>query len=84
VQLLRGVDSPRANLTRICSNTARHLLESSATSNLALAADLLEVHALMPTVSIEWLVDGLVMLPDERRAALTVLANGLMARKPEA
>jgi HD-like signal output (HDOD) protein len=83
VQLLRGVDSPRANLTRICSNTARHLLESSATTNLALASDLLEVHTLMPTVSLNWLVEGLVMLPDERKAELIVIANELLARKPE-
>ncbi|MCX7162665.1 MAG: HDOD domain-containing protein [Betaproteobacteria bacterium] len=84
VQLLRGVDSPRANLTRICSNTARHLVESSTTSNLALASDLIEVHELMPTVSLEWVVEGLVMLPDERKAELIVMANELMARKSNA
>ncbi len=84
VQLLRGVDSPRANLTRICSNTARHLVESSTTSILALASDLIEVHELMPTVSLEWVVEGLVMLPDERKAELIVMANELMARKSNA
>ena len=83
VQLLRGVDSPRANLTRICSNVARHVLESSETSNLALASDLLEVHGLMPAVSIDWLVEGLVTLPDERKAELIVTANELLARKTQ-
>ena len=77
LQLLRGADSPRANLTRICSNTARHIVESSATSDLALAGDLHEVHKLMPAVSLEWLVQGLVMLPDERKAELIARANEL-------
>ena len=82
LQLLRGADSPRANLTRICSNTARHIVESSATSDLALAGDLLEVHKLMPAVSLEWLVQGLVMLPDERKAELIAKANELAPLRP--
>jgi HD-like signal output (HDOD) protein len=81
LQLLRGADSPRANLTRICSNTARHILESSETANLALASDLLEVHKLMPAVSLDWLVDGLVMLADERKAELIAMTNDLLANR---
>jgi len=81
VQLLRGVDSPRANLTRICSNTARHLLESSATADLALASDLLDVHALMPTVGLDWLAEGLTILAPERKAELVTIANDLLAKK---
>jgi hypothetical protein len=75
VQLLRGADSPRANLTRVCSNAARHVIDSSATSDLALAGDLLEVHKLMLAVSLEWLV----MLPDERKAELIAMAEELAA-----
>ncbi len=82
MQLLRGVDSPRANLTRICSNVARHIVESSATSNLALASDLVEAHDLMPGISIDWLADGLVMLPDGQKADLIVNANELRSRQP--
>lgn len=70
LQLLRGIDSPRANLTRICSNTARHIVEASETSNLALAADLLEVRTLMPTASLDWLIDGMVMLSEEQKSEL--------------
>ena len=77
LQLLRGVDSPRANLTRICSNTARHVVELSATANLALASDLFEVHKLMPAVSLDSLVAGLVMLPEEQRTELLTMANEL-------
>jgi len=77
VQLLRGVDTPRANLTRICSNAARHVVESTATSNLALASDLVEARKLMPGVSLGWLVDGLVMLPDEQKEYLLANADEL-------
>jgi hypothetical protein len=83
VQLLRGVDTPRANLTRICSNVARHIVEASPTANLALAADLLEVHKLMPGTSLEWLVAGMVMLPDDHKADLIVKANELVASEPK-
>ena len=79
LQLLRGIDSPRANLTRICSNTARHIVEASATSNLALAADLIEVRKLMTTVSLDWLIDGMVMLDGEQKAELEARANELSA-----
>jgi HD-like signal output (HDOD) protein len=82
LQLLRGVDTPRANLTRICSNAARHIVESSSTSSLALASDLVEAHRLMPHVSIEWLVAGMVMLPDDHRADLIASATDLDARQP--
>lgn len=83
LQLLRGVDSPRANLTRICSNVARHVVEDSATVDLALASDLLEAHKLMPGVGIGWLVEGLVMLPDPHKSDLVAKANDLLARESD-
>lgn len=84
VQLLRGADSPRANLTRICSNVARHIVESSESSSLALASDVVEAHEFMPGISIGWLVDGLVMLPDDQKADLIANANELRLRQPAA
>jgi HD-like signal output (HDOD) protein len=84
LQLLRGMDSPRANLTRICSNAARHIVEASATSNLALASDLIEAHKLMPGTSPGWLVDGLVMLPEDHRAALMTIVSELQERQENA
>jgi hypothetical protein len=83
VLLLRGVDTPRANLTRICSNVARHVVESSATSNVALAYDMVEAHKLMPGMSLDWMVEGLVMLPDDQRADLLARANQLVAGEPK-
>jgi HD-like signal output (HDOD) protein len=82
IQLLRGSDSERAQLTRVCSNTARHLLDESGTANLALATDLVEVIELIPNASLEWLVDGLQMLPEARRLALLDKANEFLLEMP--
>ena len=70
IQLLRGSESVRAQMTRVCSNAARHVLEESATSTLALACDLVEAARLIPNASLEWLADGLIELPEERRLEL--------------
>ena len=79
VQLLRGAESLRARLTRTCSNAARHLLDESAGASTALACDLAEAHALMPELGLERLVDGLAMLPEERRPALLSAAQQAIA-----
>ncbi|HOG51739.1 MAG TPA: HDOD domain-containing protein [Lentisphaeria bacterium] len=82
LQLLRGSESLRAQLTRTCSNAARHVLEESETSTLALAVDLVDASKLIPNVSLEWLADGLVMLPEERRAGLLEAAHNQLAAPP--
>jgi hypothetical protein len=78
IQLLRGAESMRARLTRTSSNAARHLLDNSETATLALASDLVEASQLIPGVSLDWLLDGLVMLPEERRPALLATAQQLL------
>jgi hypothetical protein len=35
----------------------------------------------MPAMSLEWIADGLVMLPAEHRAELVVIADDLLAKK---
>lgn len=79
IQLLRGSESLRAQLTRTCSNAARHVLDDSETSTQALAQDIVEAVGLIPNASIEWLIDGLVMLPEERRPELLAKAGELLA-----
>ena len=79
LQLLRGAESVRAQLTRTCSNAARHVLDDSPTATQALACDIVEAHRLIPGASIDWLIDGLSMLPDERRPSLLESANLLQA-----
>ncbi len=75
IQLLRGSESMRAQLTRTCSNAARHVLDDSETSTLALANDVVDATKLIPGASLEWLVEGLVMLPEERRAELLIAVH---------
>lgn len=78
MQLLRGAESLRAQLTRTCSNAARHLLDDSESSTQALACDLMDALRLIPGASVEWLVDGLVMLPEARRSLLIEAAHALL------
>lgn len=78
IQLLHGADTPRAQLTRICSNAARHVLDATPSATLALATDLVEVHTLIPSVSLEWLLDGVAMLSFDRRDAVLETAQGLL------
>ena len=80
IQLLRGADTVRAQLTRTASNAARHLLEASTTSHLALACDLAEAHKLMPSVSVEWLMDGLPAFPEEEKPALLARVEDILAQ----
>ena len=75
IQLLRGSESVRAQMTRTCANAARHVLDESETSNLALAADLVEAARLIPNAGIEWLAGGLAMLPEARLQAIVDLAE---------
>lgn len=82
IQLLRGSESMRAQLTRCCSNAARHVLDDSATSTLALACDLVDAARLIPNANLEWLIEGLVMLPDERRPELLALASERLGALP--
>lgn len=79
IQLLRGSESVRAQLTRTCSNAARHVLDDSETSTQALAHDLADAVRLIPNASIDWLIDGLVMLPEERRPELLAKVQALLA-----
>lgn len=84
IQLLRGAESDRARLTRTCTNAARHLLDPTETATLALATDLVEALELIPNSTLEWLIDGLPMLPEERRAPLLETAKQLIYTPPPA
>ena len=82
IQLLRGSESMRAQLTRCCSNTARHVLDDSETSTLALASDLVDAAHLIPNANLEWLLEGLVMLPDDRRTGILATAHERLGALP--
>ena len=83
IQLLRGAESARAQMTRTCSNAARHVLDDSETSVVALAADLVDAAQLVPNASVEWLADALVMLPEGRRSQAAEMALAQLAQLKE-
>lgn len=55
VQLIRGVDNVRANLSRLCVDTARHLV--AGPDNPALPSDLAAARQLIPGASLAWLAE---------------------------
>ena len=82
LQLLRGSESIRAQLVRNCSNAARHILDDSGTSTLALATDLVDASRLIPGVPLEWLIEGLPPFATENRPELLDTASELLKRLP--
>lgn len=83
LQLLRGSDSARAQLARVCSNAARHLLDTSETAAIALASDVVEAKKLMPSISLEWLIDGIPMLDEAQKDALLLQAQQVLLDQAE-
>ncbi|MEK7738080.1 MAG: hypothetical protein AAB319_10045 [Pseudomonadota bacterium] len=73
VQLIRGTDTARANIARLCIDTTRHLIASS--SNPALPDDLASAKHLIPHASLEWLAAGLQGLSEEMRRDLVEKAG---------
>ena len=73
LQLLRGAETLRAQLTRTCSNAARHVLDESPMATLALVSDLVEAARLVPNASVDWLADGLPLSDERRREVLAAL-----------
>jgi hypothetical protein len=77
MQLIQGVDNVRANICRLCVDTARHL--ASGPDNPALPDDLAEAKRLIPQASLSWLASHLIGLDDEQRDALVKRAEEILA-----
>lgn len=77
IHLLRGQESERALIARTCNNFARHLLNNDENTELAMAADLVDAHKLLPAVSYEWLTEGIPELDAETRQHLIDRAHKL-------
>lgn len=75
-QLIRGIDSTRANLSRLCIDTARHL-SSGGPTDPALPTDIAAAKDLIPGASLEWLAGQLPGLDEEQIAALALKAADL-------
>lgn len=80
-QLIRGIDNHRANLSRLCVDTARHL-SSGGPDDPALPSDIAEAHHLMPGAPLTWLTEQLPGLNDEQVEAITNKATDLLNHQP--
>lgn len=76
-QLIRGIDNTRANLSRLCVDTARHL-SSGNPDDPALPADVAEAKRIVPGASLVWLAAHLPGIDEERAAALALKAADLL------
>jgi HD-like signal output (HDOD) protein len=76
-QLIQGVDNVRANISRLCLDTARHL--ATGPDNPAIADDLADAKRLIPQASLQWLASHLIGVDDERREALVQRAEEILA-----
>ncbi len=76
-QLIRGVDNPRANLSRLCVDTARHLA-SGGPDDPALPSDIAEAKHIIPGASLEWLSEQLPGLDEAQVASIAHKAGDLL------
>lgn len=76
-QLIRGIDNTRANLSRLCTDTARHLT-TGGPDDPALPSDIAEAKHIIPSASLEWLTEQLPGLNDEQVARIALKAADLM------
>jgi hypothetical protein len=75
-QLIRGIENTRANLSRLCIDTARHI--RSGPDDPALPSDIAEAKHLIPGASLDWLAAQLPGLDDDHLAAIVLKAEDLL------
>lgn len=73
-QLIRGTDTPRANIARLAIDTARHILAD--THNAALPADLVNIHNVVQGASYAQLVSPLPIAEEARQTVLAAVEQG--------
>lgn len=76
-QLIRGIDNTRANLSRLCVDTARHLLSEGGNSP-ALPSDIAEAGHLIPGASLTWLTEQLPGLEEAQIAGIVAKVEDLL------
>lgn len=76
-QLIRGIDNIRANLSRLCINTARHL-SAGGPEDPALPSDIVEAKHLIPGASLDWLTGHLPGVDEEGAASIALKAAELL------
>lgn len=76
-QLIRGIDNTRANLSRLCIDTARHL-SAGGPDDPALPSDIVEAKHIIPNASLEWLTGHLPGIDEEAAASIALKATKLL------
>lgn len=77
-QLIRGTDTPRANIARLAIDTARHILAD--TRNAALPADLVNIHNVVQGATYAQLVSALPIPDEERQTILAAVEQGRVSQ----
>ena len=81
-QLIRGIDNTRANLSRLCIDTARHL-STGGPSDPALPSDIADAKNIIHGASLEWLTEQLPDLTEEQIATIVTKAGELLATRQQ-
>lgn len=79
MQLIKGVDNTRANISRLCVDTARHL--SMSPDNPALPSDLAEAKRLIPQASLHWLASRMLGLDEDQLDHVVTKAGEIVASR---
>lgn len=77
-QFIRGIDNTRANLSRLCVDTARHLLAEGSASP-ALPSDIAAAKQIIPGATLEWLAEQLPGLEEAQIGNIVSQAEILLA-----
>ena len=73
-QLIRGTDTPRANIARLAIDTARHILANA--HNAALPADLVNIHGVVQGATYTQLISPLPIPEEDKQAVLAAVEQG--------
>lgn len=82
VHLIKGADTARANLSRLCVDTARHL--ASGADDHALPSDLAEAKRLIPQASLAWLASCMLGLDEAHREEVIAAASEILGSQAAA
>jgi HD-like signal output (HDOD) protein len=72
--LIRGTDTPRANIARLAIDTARHIITDP--HNPALPSDLVNIHAVVQGATFANLVSPLPITDEHKQAVLAAVEQG--------
>jgi HD-like signal output (HDOD) protein len=72
--LIRGTDTPRANIARLAIDTARHIIADM--HNAALPADLVNIHTVVQGATYAQLVSPLPISDEDKQAILAAVEQG--------